>query len=168
MVIMRSRLTLVSFIIVFKSSTDNAPPWCRHGAGVVASGRGGCAAPTAPPGCISARLLTRFLLFIVKTFWSGFLTPFGPELCLSLWSFLPKSIHLDSWSNCLPSWPPDLACLFLWLGIPPHTRHLPTRWLSAFFGSSSFAFDDFSEHEQTPAWPRGPSELSFLSGWTPV
>lgn len=47
-------------------------------------GKGGGRPPTAPPGSISARLPTRFLLFIVKTFWSGFLTPFGPELHLRL------------------------------------------------------------------------------------
>lgn len=108
-----------------------------------------------------------FCFFIVKTFWSGFLAPFGP----GLWSeplMFSSQIHWSGFVIQLPTILASRPCLPLPLTqLPRLNPHLPVPLLSAFFSSPSFVFDDFSEHEHLPAWPRGLSKPSFLSSWTP-
>lgn len=133
MVIMKSRLVLVSFIIVFRSSTDNAA--------FIASmewREGELGGPFPLPTLGTSLPISSFdfgvllLRHFGLVFWPRLAQNFG----LSLWSSSPKSTNLDSWSNRLPFWPPDLACLFLRTQLPTPNL-LPTCTLAHCFFSDT-------------------------------
>lgn len=165
MVIMKSRLTLVSFIVVFRSSRDNAAFTAS-----TERGEGGLSGPFPQLTLGTSMPVSEFhfcfllLRYFGLVSWPLLAQNFG----LRLWFSLPKSTNLDSCSNCLPFWPPDLACVFVLTQLST-PNPLPTCALAICF---------FTAHHPLPlivslimnTWLpdlRGLRKLSFLSSWTP-